>query len=243
MATAWQLPDAPLRTSVIGTNAVLLVAVALVGWAARSPLHLSDDYPLRASGVFASIMLLALGLVGAGHPFDRFGHANQITAMRAAIVALVVALIGESVAPVAATAAAVASSVAASLDGLDGWFARRARMASAFGARFDMETDALLIMALSLLGWQLGKAGSWIVVAGLLRYIFVVAGWMLPWMQRTLPPSWRRQAVCVLQIVGSSLVVLPLVAPPVSVWLSAGLLATLCASFFIDTLWLWRRHE
>ena len=243
MATAWQLPDPQLRQSVIATNAAGLAAVALVAWAARSPLHLSDDYLPRASGLFAFIMLLVLGHVRAGHPFARFGLANQMTAMRAAIVSLVAALIGEAIAPVAATAAAVASAVVVALDGVDGWLARRTGMTSAFGARFDMEVDALLVMALSVLAWQLGKAGSWIVLAGLLRYLFVAAGWMLPFMHRALPASRRRQAACVAQIVGLSLVALPEVVPPVSAWLAASLLAMLGASFLVDTLWLWQRRE
>jgi multidrug efflux pump subunit AcrA (membrane-fusion protein) len=37
------------------------------------------------------------------------------------------------------------------LDGVDGWLARRHEIASRFGARFDMEVDALLILALSVL--------------------------------------------------------------------------------------------
>ena len=243
MVTAWQLPDAPLRTSVIGTNAVLLVVVALTAAAVQSPLHLSDHYPPKASGLFALVMLIALGFVRAGHPFARFGYANRMTAMRAAIVSLVAALVDEPLTPAAATVAAVASVAAASLDGVDGWLARRTGMASVFGARFDMETDALLIMALSVLAWQLGKAGGWIVLAGLLRYIFVVAGWMLPWMRRALAPSRRRKIVCVIQIVGLSLAILPQIVPPASVELCAVLLATLGFSFLIDTLWLWRRIE
>jgi hypothetical protein len=35
--------------------------------------------------------------------------------------------------------------------------ARRSRMASAFGARFDMEVDALLMMAISILVWQYAR--------------------------------------------------------------------------------------
>lgn len=243
MATGWQIPDGSLRTSVIGTNAVGLGAVVLLAWAVRSPLHLSDDYALRASGLFALIMLLALGHVRAGHPFTRFGPANQLTAARATIVSLVAALIGESITPVAATAAAGVSIAAAALDGVDGALARRTGMASTFGARFDMETDALLIMVLSVLAWQLGKAGAWIVLSGLLRYAFVALGWALPFMRRPLPPSRRRQAVCVVQVVGLSLAILPALVPPPSAALAAGLLATLGGSFALDTLWLWRHRD
>ena len=72
-------------------------------------------------------------------------------------------------APVAALAMALATVVAV-LDGIDGWLARRTGMASDFGARFDMETDAALIMVLALLAWQFGKAGVWVLASGLLRY-------------------------------------------------------------------------
>lgn len=227
----------------MGTNAVGLAAVAAAAWAGQAPLHLSDNYAPRASGLFALIMMLALGHVREGHPFPRFGPANQTTTARAAIVSLVAALIGEAVGPVTATAAALSSVVAATLDGVDGWFARRTGTASAFGARFDMETDALLILVLAVLGWQLGKAGSWIVVAGLLRYLFVAAGWALPFLRRGLPPSRRRQAVCAFQMVGLSLVALPTVVPPVSMALSLALVSTLSWSFLVDTLWLWKRRE
>ncbi len=57
--------------------------------------------------------------------------------------------------------------VAVALDGVDGVLARSRNEASAFGARFDMETDALLILVLAALVWQHGKAGAWILAAGL----------------------------------------------------------------------------
>ena len=41
------------------------------------------------------------------------------------------------------------ASVALILDGVDGKVARRTRNASAFGARFDMEVDAFLILVFS----------------------------------------------------------------------------------------------
>ena len=44
------------------------------------------------------------------------------------------------------------------LDGVDGWLARRRGMSSAFGARFDMEIDALLVQVLAILVWRYGKA-------------------------------------------------------------------------------------
>ena len=40
------------------------------------------------------------------------------------------------------------------LDLVDGWVARRTGTASPFGARFDLETDAALILVLSWLVWR-----------------------------------------------------------------------------------------
>ncbi len=197
-------------------------------------------YALKVAAVFAGVLAIVRVFVRAHHPFPAFGPANQVTTLRAALVALVAGLIGEPHLPAYATAAAIVSGIVTALDGVDGWLARRSRMASAFGARFDMEVDALLILVLSILAWQYGKAGPWIVLAGLLRYLFVAAGWVFPWMARPLLPSRRRQAVCVIQIVGSSIVMLPAIAPPASVWIAATLLGALSASFLVDVIWLWR---
>lgn len=206
-------------------------------------LQLSSLYALKAAAVFGMVVAVALTFVRAHHPFTRFGPANQVTTVRAIIVALVAGLIGEPGDATNGTFAAAASGIVTALDAVDGWLARKTRMASPFGARFDMEIDALLILALAILAWQYEKAGAWVVLAGLLRYVFVAAGWVVPWMQRPLPPSRRRQAICVLQIIGSSLVLLPAVTPPASARMAALLLLALFASFLIDVMWLWRRDE
>ena len=88
-------------------------------------------------------------------------------------------------APAVAWTAVVVSTIAALLDVADGWVARRTGTSTAFGARFDMEVDALLVMVLSVLAWRWDKAGSWVLLSGLLRYAFVAAGWLLPWLQKS----------------------------------------------------------
>jgi len=200
-------------------------------------------YGLKAAAVFAVVLAIIRAYLARHHPFPAFGPANQVTTVRVALVALVAGLIGEPRAAAYATSAAIMSGLVAALDGVDGWLARRTQMVSRFGARFDMEVDALLILVLSILAWQYEKAGAWIVLAGLLRYLFVVTGWLWPWMARPLPPSRRRQTVCVIQIVGSSVIMLPVVTPPMSVAVAAALLATLSASFLVDVIWLWRARD
>jgi phosphatidylglycerophosphate synthase len=161
--------------------------------------------------------------------------------IRALLVALTAACIGEPATPAYSQAAAGAAAIATGLDGVDGWLARRTRMASPFGARFDMETDALLILVLAILAWQHGKAGPWVLASGLLRYVFVAAGWLQPWMQRPLFPSLRRKTICIVQVVGLILTILPAIPPPASAQIAAASLAALAYSFLVDTWWLWRR--
>jgi phosphatidylglycerophosphate synthase len=233
----WQLPEAPLRTSAVATHTIGLLAVVGLAWTAHARLQLGDLYPLKAGAAFAIVVLLAAGFLRGHHPFTRLGPANQITTARAMLVALVIGLVGE---PAAAASAAIASAGIAALDGVDGWLARRSRMASDFGARFDMEIDARLILALAMLAWRYGKAGVWVLSAGLIRYLFVAAGWRWPWLQAPLAPSGRRKLVCVVQTVALSVAILPTVTPPLSSEIAALSIVALCASFLIDIGWLWR---
>lgn len=237
----WRVPDSPLRTSVMTSTLVGLVAIVALAALARAALPLGDRYPLKAAGLFALISGLSIGFLQQHHPFSRFGAANQITTLRAILVALVAGLVGEPALPAVAAAAVAASVVATLLDGVDGWLARRNGIASSFGARFDMEIDALLILALSVLAWRHDKAGMWVIASGLLRYAFVGVGTIAPWLRAPLPASRRRQTICVIQIVLLTLVMLPAIEPPTSSALAAAALAALSYSFFIDTVWLWRR--
>lgn len=204
------------------------------------PLH--EHFVLKALLLGVAAAVLAWPWLRAAGAEIRFGAANAVTLLRAALVVLLAAFLGESAAaaPVAASAAALAG-VAALLDGVDGWIARRSGTATDFGARFDMETDALLILVLALLAWQWGKAGSWVLLAGLARYAFVAAARVLAWMRRRLPPSRRRRVVCVVQTAALIACLAPVVAPPASTLLAATGLAALLLSFTLDIHWLARR--
>ena len=114
---------------------------------------------------------------------------------------------------------------AVALDGVDGALARGRNETSAFGARFDMETDALLILVLAALVWQHGKAGVWILLRRTAA-LWVRRGelrWPMARCSRC-RASRRRQAVCVVQIVSLLGALVPLVVPPWSAVLAlAGL--------------------
>jgi phosphatidylglycerophosphate synthase len=219
---------------------VVCAVVAIAATLMRRTLPLGELYAAKSTAILAVVTISAATLVRAHHPFTRFGAANQMTLIRAGLVALVAGLIGEpAVAPVAAVAVGVAAAVEI-FDGVDGWLARRGGLASAFGARFDMEVDALLIMVLAILAWQHGKAGAWVLLSGLLRYAFVAAGWLAPWIARPLPPSRRRQTICVVEIAALLAVVSPLMPASVTSPAAAAALAVLAASFLMDIVWLWR---
>jgi phosphatidylglycerophosphate synthase len=227
-------------TRVVSTTAKGLVLVLAATWGLRSPLQLDIFTALRAGALFTTIMLLAIRFLPGHHPFPQFGAANQVTTIRAALASILAGLIGVPETPIVANTAVGIATIAALLDILDGWLARRSGMSSGFGARFDMEIDALLIMILAMLVWRHGKAGPWVLASGLLRYIFLAVGLALPWMRRELLPSKRRQMVCALQVCALIVTLLPGVAVPQSTLLAAAALGALTVSFFIDTLWLWR---
>jgi len=175
---------------------------------------------------FTAVMIVANRIRALAPPFPRFGSANQITTVRVVLLALVASLMGEPAVPpvdagAAATAAAASISVAL-LDGVDGWLARRTRMSSAFGARFDMETDALLILVLGVLAWQYGKAGAWVLTSGLLdTFSSPRAGCSRGW--PPVAPSRRGRVICVVQIVTLSLAIVPRsYRPPARCWQRVG---------------------
>ena len=219
------------------------MAVLCLALVARAELPLSAWYPVKAAGLFSLVMALAIGGLHGHHVFAEFGAANQVTTARVVLVVLVVGLIGESGLPLVAATAAAAGLGATCLDGVDGWLARRTGMASAFGARFDVEIDTLLIQALAILAWRYGKAGPWVLLSGLIRYGFVAAGWLWPWMRRPLAPSLRGRMICIVQTAALILAIVPAITPPLSAAIAALGLAALSYSFLVDTWWLWRSQE
>jgi len=240
ISSHWQLPAAPLRASAVATVVAGFAGAIAIAELARGVLPVGGIYAVKAGAIFSIVMIVALGFLPRHHPFARFGPANQITTMRAMLVALVAALIGEPRFPAVATSAAAATVVVSALDGVDGWLARRHQIASSFGARFDMEIDALLILVLAILVTEFEKAGPWVILSGLLRYIFVGAGKYWPRLRAPLFASRRRQAVCVVQILALNLAIVPAIQPPLSAAMAAVALAALAWSFLIDTRWLLR---
>jgi phosphatidylglycerophosphate synthase len=242
MSMARAAPHGLLRSALICIlAAALLIGVVAELWINR--LGLGPAYLPKTLAVYTAGAALVLAGLPKHHPFDSFGAANQVTLIRGGLVALLAGLIGETAdMDLAGLVTALATGIAV-LDGVDGWLARRMSLTSTFGARFDMETDALLIMVLAVLAWQFGKAGVWVLGSGLLRYAFLTAGRMVPALRQPLPPSRRRKVLAVVQMVALIVTVAPFVPVAVSVPLAAVAFGALTVSFLVDVVWLFSPHE
>jgi phosphatidylglycerophosphate synthase len=169
------------------------------------------------------------------------GPADRVTLGRASLVGCVLALAVDSAdrrIPVAILVTLAA--VALVLDAVDGAVARRTGTVSPLGARFDMEVDAWLILVLSV--YVTPRLGGWVLTIGAMRYAFVAAGWLLPWLAGPLPPRYWRKVVAAVQGVVLTVAaadVLPRLA--MSIVLAAAL-ALLVESFGRD-VWYLARHR
>jgi phosphatidylglycerophosphate synthase len=159
MSEAWSLPMH--ATGVL--TAWGLAMVLRVGW------------PL---GIGAGLSFLGL-MVAAwtrSAPTRLWGAANQVTALRLAL--LLALLLGAG--QITHGLLVGGFALALTLDAVDGWIARRTNSTSAFGAAFDMEVDALSILVMGYLLWLLFGVGVWVLLPGILRYVYVVAIVMIP---------------------------------------------------------------
>lgn len=174
-----------------------------------------------------------------------FGWANRATLFRSG---LIIALVAAS--PFISTASseaalwlyATGALIALILDGVDGKLARATNSQTEFGARFDMEMDALLILGLCLAVMVSGKAGVWVLALGIMRYLFVAAASALNWLNRPLPESFRRKTICVWQIVTLLVAILPPTPPLFASITLATALLLLAWSFMTDVCWLYQRR-
>jgi phosphatidylglycerophosphate synthase len=229
-----------LRGALTGMLAVALsiVSASVLG---VNLLHLSAAYLPKALLLFTAGAGLVLLALPGSHRLVRMGAANQVTIVRGALVALLAALLGEHTSRAIAAVVVVVASAAMLLDGVDGWLARRSGTASAFGARLDMETDALFVAVLALLVWQFGKAGSWVLLSGLMRYLFAAVAAIIPRLQRPVPSTNRGKTIAVLQMIALIVALAPGCSRPASAWVAAVGLLALVLSFALDVVWLLRQ--
>ncbi|MFI0503064.1 CDP-alcohol phosphatidyltransferase family protein [Streptomyces albogriseolus] len=171
-----------------------------------------------------------------------FGPANRVTLGRATLVGGVTALVADSFQDSPPVSLFVGlTAVALILDGVDGKVARRTGTSTPLGARFDMEVDAFLILVLSV--YVSMAMGPWVLLIGAMRYVFVAAARVWPWLTAPLPPSTARKTVAALQgvlLLVAASAFLPHVVTFGVVALALGLLVW---SFGRDVLWLYHTHR
>lgn len=230
---AWPASSVLREFLIAGIGLMLLVALLRIMYMAPAVL-----YPAAAGGY-----LILAGVMIHGWPSSqqRLGWANRVTLMRAVLIVLLTAMlplpafINEHhmmVFSVALTALV--------LDGVDGWVARHTHTESRFGARLDMELDAFFILMLCLMLVIQGKAGLWIMAIGTMRYLFVAAARVWPWLKNELPVSYRRKTICVWQVSTLMTCLLPWVITPWSNLALALALLLLVISFAMDIVYLYR---
>jgi phosphatidylglycerophosphate synthase len=167
--------------------------------------------------------------------------ADRVTLLRAVLaggvaVLTAISLVGHS----APTALVVLSAVVLVLDAVDGWVARRTEP-TAFGARFDLEVDAFLILVLSV--YVARTAGGWVLAIGAMRYVFVMCGWLLPWLHGWPPSRYWCKVVAAIQgivLVFAAADVLPRNVTGIALVVA---LALLTESFGREVWWLWRHRD
>lgn len=158
MADSHPLQPVLLRWS--AGNAAAMVAFTLAAATGLPP------WLLSLSG-FMSFSLLVYRCRGRWTTGGRFGLANAVSALR---------LCGIFVLPWVAPGEIVYwGLILFVMDGMDGWIARRAGLAGEFGEFIDKETDAFFMLMLCVVLYRLPEGfGPWILLPGLLRYLFVL---------------------------------------------------------------------
>ena len=213
------------------------VGITFLGWAG------ANTSTLLSGALVACVFFVGIDTVAVLKNHS-LGWASRVTQARLALVGLLAAaLLEPAVYRDAGWMIAGLALFALILDGVDGFLARRLGECSDFGARFDMEVDAALIMVLCLGALAAGLAGPWVLLLGLMRYFFLLAGQTLTWLQSPLPSSFRRKLVCVWQIGALLVAISPLVAGLGAEVILLSALAGLVYSFAVDIQWLYNNRR
>lgn len=217
-----------------------LMAASIWAWPHALPIWQAGGVSL-ALALLVMVGALLLALLPGRYPHRHFGWCNAVTLVRAAALCWLAGLwfAGPQLAnPSIAWAVSATAIVLLLLDGIDGWLARRWGHSSAFGARFDMEVDSFSALVLAVLVWQSDKVGAWVLLLGLFRPGFLMAGLVMPKLRQPLPESFARKVVCVVQVAVLAVLLAPLVSTLWANILAAVALVMLGWSFTRDTRWL-----
>jgi phosphatidylglycerophosphate synthase len=222
----------------LAASGPVLLGSALLGW------QLSW---LSASTAIFCFLLLAT-LVARHSRARSFGIADVVTLVRGLGVCFLAglalqALVGD-LARHSVLTMIIMGTLCLTLDGVDGRVARARAEVSAFGARFDVETDAAMLAVLSVAVAALGIAGWWVLAIGALRYGYVATSLFVPALRTPLPYRYSGKVIAVAQAV-ALLAALTFRLTHGEHWVSTalllGALASLCWSFGRSVLWQLRQ--
>jgi len=187
------------------------------------------------------VLCLAVARGTAGAAAETLGPADDVTLGRVLLACALAALVAQSfVEEIPVPLLVGLAGTALVLDAVDGLVARRTGTASRFGARFDGEADAFLMLVLSV--YVARSYGAWVLTIGTARYVFAASGWLLPWLQQRLPFRYWRKVVTATQGVVLTVAAAD-VAPRVPTYaVLAVALVLLTESFGRDVAWLWRHR-
>lgn len=219
---------------------IALASLLLVGLGAMLPALVASAANWWLAAGFYIVMST---LVVSFWPHGSFGWANRVTLGRGVLVAIVAGALAANAFTNAIWLWLAVAVIALLLDGVDGWIARRTKTHTPFGARFDMELDAVLILILCIGLLQSEHLGIWALLIGGMRYLFIAASWPFPWLKAPLFASFRRKAVCVWQVVALLLALTPLTSPLATSLLALSALITLIYSFGFDVWWLYQKRQ
>jgi phosphatidylglycerophosphate synthase len=195
-----------------------------------------------AGAAYALVMWAVLRSALRRSRIRSFGAANGVTLARAILVGCVTAIVAQTFRErESVTALVVIAAAALVLDAVDGHVARRLGTTSGLGARFDMEVDAFLILVLSV--FVARSFGPWVLSIGVMRYAFVAAGRVLPWLRAPLPGSMAGKTVAAMQGIVLVFAAADVAPRPVTYVAVASALAFLCWSFGRDVMRLWRSRQ
>jgi phosphatidylglycerophosphate synthase len=212
----------------------IVLGAALVGW------RLS-----WLSASTATFCFLVLGTLVATHSRARtFSVADVVTLVRGLGVCFLAGLALQALAGgltrQGQLTMIIIGTLCLLLDAVDGRVARARKEASAFGARFDVETDAATLAVLSVAVAALGIAGWWVLAIGAMRYGYVATSVLVPALRIPLPYHYSAKVIAVVQAV-ALLAALSFGLTHGEGWVSTTLLlaalAALCWSFGRSVIW------
>lgn len=114
---------------------------------------------------------------------------------------------------------AILFGTAVAADVLDGVVARLTDHVTILGARLDTEVDAIAVLVACALAIRYGRLPGWYLAVGIARYAFVAGIGYRRFRERPvfdLPPRRSRRALCAIQLAFLTVVLTPLLAPPVT---------------------------